>query len=251
MPSASARPPADVKPAVAAVPGGDDRELLAVEPRSPGGRAGGRGAETGGGTLLPVHATATVERMTVQAWAALPEDEPGELCDGRLEGEEEPDLTHATTVSWLAAVLRAWAIATDGFVFGSEVKYALSQFRGRKPDLSAFFPGRPPLPRRGAVAVAPDLAVEVMSPAPSDQRRDRITKLAEYAAFGVRFYWMLDPSARTLEILELGTDRRYVHALAAADGKLSEIPGCAGLVIDLDELWREIDRLGPEEGSRP
>lgn len=199
------------------------------------------------GTLLHMQqAVAAAERLTVQEWAALPEDEPGELCDGALEEEEVPDLTHETAVLWLGALLRAWAVALGGFAFGSEARYALSSLRGRKPDLSVFFPGRPPLPRRGAVSIPPDLAVEVLSPSATDQRRDRITKLAEYAAFGVRFYWMLDPAARTLEILELGADGRYVHVLGAADGKLSEIPGCPGLALDLDELWREIDRLGPE-----
>jgi Uma2 family endonuclease len=193
----------------------------------------------------------TPARMTVPEWAALPEDEPGELCEGVLEEEEVPDLTHGTAVLWLGALLRAWIVALGGFAFGSEVKYALSNLRGRKPDLTVFFPGRPALPRRGAVAVPPDIAVEVVSPSSADQRRDRITKLAEYAAFGVRFYWMLDPSARTLEILELGADGRYVHVLGAAEGTLSELPGCAGLSIDLDELWREIDRLGPEEQTQP
>jgi Uma2 family endonuclease len=196
-------------------------------------------------------AVAAVARMTVQGWAALPEDEQGELSDGLLEEEEVPDLTHETAVLWLGALLRAWVVALGGFAFGSEVKYALSSLRGRKPDLSVFFPGRPALPRRGAVAAPPDIAVEVVSPSPADQRRDRITKLAEYAAFGVRFYWMLDPSARTLEILERGPDGRYVHVLGATEGKLSEVPGCAGLSLDLDELWREIERLGPEEPERP
>jgi Uma2 family endonuclease len=185
-------------------------------------------------------------QMTVPEWAAMPEDAPGELCDGHLEEEEVPDLTHGTAVLWLGALLRAWVVTLGGFAFGSEVKFALSNIRGRKPDLSVFFPGRPALPRRGPVAIPPDIAVEVVSPSSADQRRDRITKLAEYAAFGVRFYWMLDPTARTLEILELGPDGRYVHVLGAAEGRLLEVPGCPGLSLDLDELWREIDRLGPE-----
>ena len=187
--------------------------------------------------------------MTVHEWAAMQEDEPGELRDGLLEDEEVPDLIHETAVLWLGALFRAWVIGLGGFAFGSEVKYALSRIRGRKPDLSVFFPGRPALPRRGPVAIPPDIAVEVVSPAPADQRRDRVTKLAEYAVFGVRFCWLLDPSARTLEILELGSDGRYVHVLGATEGKLAEVPGCVGLSLDLDELWREIDRLGPEETS--
>jgi Uma2 family endonuclease len=192
-------------------------------------------------------AVATSEQMTVYQWAALPEDEPGELCDGFLEDEEVADLTHETAVAWLITLLRTWVLPLGGFAFGSEVKFALSKLRGRKPDLSVFFPGRSSLPRRGPVTVAPDIAIEIVSPSPADQRRDRIAKLADYATFGVRYYWMLDPSARTFEILELGPDGRYVHVLGAAEGKLSQVPGCAGLALDLDELWREIDRLGPEE----
>ena len=198
------------------------------------------------------HATVTTTSgpMTVHEWAAMPEDEPGELCDGLLEGEEVADLTHETAVAWFIALLRPWVVALGGFAFGSEAKFAQSNIRGRKPDLSVFFPGRAALPRRGPVMIPPDIAVEVVSPFPSDQRRDRIAKLTDYAAFGVRFYWLLDPSARTFEILELGPDGRYVHVLGATEGKLLQIPGCAGLSVDLDELWREIERLGPEETSQ-
>jgi Uma2 family endonuclease len=194
---------------------------------------------------------ATAGRMTVHEWAAMPEDEPGELSDGLLEDEEEADPTHETAVLWLGSLLRTWIVSLGGFAFASGVKFALSNIRGRKPDLSVFFPGGPPLPRRGAVSVPADIAVEVLSPSPADQRRDRITKLTEYAAFGVRFYWMLDPTARTFEILQLRPDGRYIHVLGATEGKLPEIPGCAGLSLDLAELWREIDRLGPEEPSQP
>jgi Uma2 family endonuclease len=184
--------------------------------------------------------------MTVHEWAAMPEDEPGELCDGVLEEEEVAGVMHEIAVLWLGALLRTWVVALGGFALGSDVKYALSNLRGRKPDLSVFFPGRPALPPWGPVMSAPDIAVEIVSPGAADQRRDRIAKLADYAGFGVRFYWLLDPSSRTFEILELGADGRYVHVLGASEGKLLQIPGCAGLTLDLDELWRDIGRLAPE-----
>ena len=38
--------------------------------------------------------------MTFEEWAAMDEDEPGELVDGRLEEEEVPDTMHEMIVTW-------------------------------------------------------------------------------------------------------------------------------------------------------
>src|SRR5690606_31439128 len=120
--------------------------------------------------------------------------------------------------------------------------FAVTPYRGRKADASVYFPGRSGLPRRGVVRVPPDVMIEVLSGEPSDARRDRIDKPDEYAAFGVPWYWLFDPAGRTFEVFELAGDGRYVRALAAAVGKV-EVPGCSGVVLDLDELWGEVDRL--------
>jgi len=160
--------------------------------------------------------------------------------------EEVPDNLHESVVSWLNFVFRLW-LGARGFVFGSDAKFAVSRRGGRKPDLTVFLPDRTAPPRRGINRDPPDIAVEVISPTPRDTRRDRVEKLREYASFGVRFYWLLDPELRTLEILELGKDGRYVHALDATHGTLRKVPGCDGLVMDLNALWSELDRLAPEE----
>jgi Uma2 family endonuclease len=132
-------------------------------------------------------------------------------------------------------------------VFGSEAKYAVRPDRGRKPDLTVYLKRHGNrLPREGAVRVPPDIAIEVVSATPRDERRDRIEKLDEYAAFGVRFYWILDPSLQSLEIFEL-TAGRYARAARATEGRMESIPGCLGLVIDLDDLWDELADLEPPE----
>ena len=163
--------------------------------------------------------------MSITDWVRMPEDEPGELLDGQLVEEEVPDLVHETVVSWLIGLLRAWIIARGGFVFGSEGKFVVGSQRGRKPDVSVFFPGTAALPRRGAVRVPPDIVVEVISPTPRDRRRDRIEKPDDYAAFGVRYYWLIDPEERSLEILALGPDGRYARALDAGLGWDRRGPG--------------------------
>lgn len=184
--------------------------------------------------------------MSLAEWAALPEDDEGELVDGQLVEEEVPDAAHESIVAWLVVVLWRWAVPHGGFVFGSEMKFAVRPRRGRKPDLSVYLPGGPIPHRRGAVRVPPGIVVEVISASPRDVRRDRIEKPDDYAGFGVRFYWLVDPSARTLEIFELGADGRYARALGASQG-IIDVPGCHELRLDLDALWAEVDRLGPEE----
>jgi Uma2 family endonuclease len=71
-------------------------------------------------------------------------------------------------------------------------------------------------------------------------------KKVEYAAFQGSYYWLVDPQARTLEVLELGADGRFSVALSAAEG-VQVVPGCAGLELELGALWASIDALPVED----
>lgn len=185
--------------------------------------------------------------MTIDAWAALDEDEPGELVDGRLEEEEMPTFLHEVVVSWLIRILAAWARPRRGFVFGSEMKLVVGPRRGRKPDVSVYLPDRAfPGRTMRATRRPPTLVVEVLSPRPRDVRRDVVDKLGDYAACGVAFYWIVDPQARTLDVRRLDPGGRHVTLLAAADGTV-DVPEHEELSLDLDALWREVDELPDDE----
>ena len=132
--------------------------------------------------------------------------------------------------------------ARAGIVLASGVEFAIGPRTGRKVDVSVYFAGRKPEPN-GVVRVPPDIVIEVSSPESRDKRRDRIEKMDDYAAFGVRWYWLGDPQWRTFEIWELGGDGRYVRACAAIGGRVDPAPGCEGLALDLDELWAKVDEL--------
>jgi Uma2 family endonuclease len=178
--------------------------------------------------------------MSLVEWAELDDEIAGELIDGVLEEEEMPTYLHELVVAWLIEHLRRWARGKRGFAIGSEAKIAVAARRGRKPDVSVYLRGRQPDLLDRLITVTPHLVVEVVTARARDVRRDRIEKLADYAAAGISYYWIVDPQSRSLEIFELGRSGRYAVALATAAGKQA-IPGCRGLVLDLDALWREID----------
>ena len=186
-------------------------------------------------------------RMTLAQWADMDEDEPGELVDGSLVEEEEVGALHEVVAGWLVWLLKTW-LASRGLVLTSDARFGVSPRRGRKPDISVYFAGRRP-PAHGLVTTPPDIMIEVVSPRPKDARRDRVDKTNEYAAFGVRYYWIVDPAARSLEIFELGADGRYVKAIGAAEGVIDDVPGCEGLTVDLDALWRDAAQLELESGA--
>jgi Uma2 family endonuclease len=199
--------------------------------------------------MARVAVQARTRAMTLEEWAELDEDVEGELVDGVLEEEEMPSLLHEIVVSWLNAVLRRWAQRRGGQVAGSEAKIAVAAKRGRKPDLSLYLRGHIPPLTDPLVRVAPHLVVEVASPRPRDIRRDRVDKIADYARAGIPYYWILDPSLRSLEVYELAGSGRYSLALAVAEGR-PRIPGCQGLTLDLDELWTQIDAAAAATSRR-
>jgi len=187
--------------------------------------------------------------MTVEEWGDLDEDIEGELVDGILEEEEMATFLHELVVMWLARILGAWARRRQAYVAGSEAKIAVGSRRGRKPDLSVYLRGKAPALGDSLVRIPPHLVVEVISPRPRDARRDRVEKISDYARAGISYYWMLDPQLRTLEILEREASGQYRVAVARGRGKL-RIPGCPGLVLNLDDLRAEVDEAERQQTQR-
>ena len=79
-------------------------------------------------------------RMSLEAWAAMPEDEPGELVDGRIVEEEGADTPHEAVVSWISYRLMGWSEPRNGVVLGSEAKFAVPGARG-SPSTSTRYGG--------------------------------------------------------------------------------------------------------------
>lgn len=122
-----------------------------------------------------------------------------------------------------------------GFVLDGDTGYQglfpAESKRVRKPDRSFIRYGRLPddqLPR-GYVEIAPDLAVEVISP--NDEYGEVQRKKLDYLAAGVRLIWIIDPPTRSMTVIR--ADRTIKELLEGdeLDGE-DVVPGFRMAVAD-------------------
>ena len=81
----------------------------------------------------------------------------------------------------------------------------------------------------------PTLAVEIISP--YSARIDRVRKLQLYAQFGVPYYWIVAPDARTVEAYTL-VDKAYEPSGSVILSTPGSLPPFADLVLDPAAIWR-------------
>ena len=91
----------------------------------------------------------------------------------------------------------------------------------------------------GLWRIAPDLAIEILSP--SNRSNDLIRKKRIYAAHGVREYWIVDGEAETVTRFWLRNHRYSRGEVRHRSIRLRILPHIA---VDLMAIWRLL-REGP------
>ena len=175
-------------------------------------------------------------KFTYEDYQHTPADQHYELLDGELIMALAPNLGHqriGTQLGWRLAQF----VAEKGLgeVFFAPCDVVLSNTDVVQPDLLFVSRERAHLLLGGAnVLGAPDLVVEILSPATAG--RDRMLKRALYAKHGVQEYWLVDPDARTATVLRLGEDAFEVTALYG-EGQTMTSPTLEGFAVDLNEIF--------------
>lgn len=167
-------------------------------------------------------------------YRALPAEPRRELLLGRLLVTPSPSARHQRLLVRLVELLAPLARSVGGELLVAPIEVALADHSVVQPDLVWVGANRRGLVRE-RVEGAPDLVVEVLSPATA--RRDLGEKLALYATAGVLEYWLLDSEKRTCELLE-NRDGAFVVRLPA--GGIHRSPTIPGLELDLEAFWRAI-----------
>jgi Uma2 family endonuclease len=149
--------------------------------------------------MATIPAERQVERLarraaSYEAYLALPDDgRLVEWVDGEIIEHMPPTEGHQNIVIYLAALLRGYVNKLHlGRVLMAP--FPVQLWPGgpvREPDVLFIGRDRLPLSHPTRFEGAPDLVVELISPA--SVTIDRITKFREYEQAGVREYWIIDP----------------------------------------------------------
>jgi Uma2 family endonuclease len=137
----------------------------------------------------------------------MPEDgNKYELVDGEIRVSPAGDRHSAVALALGARLLAFVKEHRLGHVMGADAGYRLPGGNVRSPDASFVSTGRFPndRPTEDWGSLAPDLAVEVVSP--RDRPRHVLDKVGEYLEAGVRMVWVIDPRTSTAVLYKSLTD---------------------------------------------
>jgi Uma2 family endonuclease len=163
------------------------------------------------------------------------ETERYEIYDGKLISiSPTPSFYHQELLAKLQILVASFLQQHPlGRLVFAPVDVVFSQDNTSQPDL-LFIANENTGIIKTQVLGAPELAVEILSP--SSIRRDRYEKLEQYARFGVKEYWIIDPANRSVEILTLRDARYAVHASAVGTGAVSSLV-LGGLEFEIAQLF--------------
>jgi Uma2 family endonuclease len=180
----------------------------------------------------------TMRTVTYEEWLNMPvvEDAIEEVVNGEVRTMPPNKWKHALIVENLARAL-------DRQVNEQEVLVLTTQFgliirkqplTSRVPDL-AMFVKKDVVEQDGYIHSAPELVVEVLSPA--NTRAERAEKLRDYEMLGIPEVWVLSPEARTFEVLQLLDGKlRTVQVLTQGQLSPQRFPG---VTVEVSSIWPE------------
>ncbi len=138
-------------------------------------------------------------KMTEEEFLRLPDDgRKWELVDG--EAKEVPaGHEHDVLVINIGAMLKPFARGR-GFVAGSQAGFRMANGNIRSPDVLFTRKERLPggKPAKSFEGMAPDLAIEIISP--SEATDDMARKVAEYFGAGAEQVWHLFPETKQVTV---------------------------------------------------
>lgn len=132
----------------------------------------------------------------------LPDNVVGEIIAGELHVSPRPAPRHARAASKLGRIIDGpydsgvngpggWIILDEPEIHKEEHIFV--------PDIAGWKKDRLTLKNEDVfISVEPDWACEILSPGTT--KLDKVKKMPLYAEIGIKFFWLVDPAIKTLDV---------------------------------------------------
>ncbi len=173
--------------------------------------------------------------ITADNLLEMPDSGRYELVRGEIITTSPTNVEHAYLESEISCLLGNFVSKHRlGWVFVGEVGI----FTERSPDTvrgaDVSFISReraPQRPRKGFLQIAPELAVEVVSP--SDLWTELNEKIEEYFALGVNWVWVVEPKRKAVRVYHAPTAVTIITDTLHGEGILD------GFILSIPDLFAE------------
>ena len=180
---------------------------------------------------------AVIRQASYDDVLCLPEHVTGEILSGQLHAQPRPSARHARVETGLArGLFGPFDLGGDGpggWVILVEPELHLGS-NVMVPDLAGWTREHLSEIPDGPISVVPDWACEILSPGTAV--KDRKIKLPIYGQLGVRHVWIVDPNAKTIEILRNGGEHWLLLATYSDQDCMRAEPFDA-IELELRHLW--------------
>ena len=179
----------------------------------------------------------TAMKHTYADYLETSDDERYELLYGELVMAPAPREIHQSILGRLHIDMGVFLDEHNlGYIYFSPFDVVLSDENVVQPDLLFVSNERAHIITPDNIQGAPDLVVEILSPATAE--RDRSVKFELYAEHGVHEYWIVDPDARTITVFLLN-EGEFEEMDTYSEGETLTSPMLEGFTFTLEGKFRQ------------
>jgi Uma2 family endonuclease len=159
-----------------------------------------------------------------------------ELIDGVIVEMASSSQKNAVVASRIGYFFNAWVIPRDlGYVTGPDGGYTINVRNAYQPDVAFISKGRHSELSGVAFPIAPDLAVEVISP--SESSNDVLKKVRRLIQAGTRMVWTVYPIDETVYIWKMADEGIVNMQSVGVDDTLDGEDVLPGFTLKMSEVF--------------
>ncbi len=190
-------------------------------------------------------------RWTSRDLDILPDDGTRyEIIEGELFMSKQPHKFHQLVSGRIWILLQTWSLQTGsgeaviapGVIFAEDNDVAPDVTWMGKERLASTYQ------EDGKYHAAPDLAIEILSPGPANERRDREFKLWLYSRRGVLEYWIVSWMEQRVEIYRRDEAQLTLHSTLFRNDMIQS-PHLPGFSCQVAQFFEDIISRRPPATS--